>query len=202
MTEHLAYPLYLVTVKTDSKSKDAIGYAVCDNNGQYLTQALTKGECEDMITICNTFFDEGTKPSSSAGYSKLLCYLDLPIEPMCKPERQIVGTSERGKPIVCDSPEYIKYKEAFMQSVIDNPRKKNKTAIDRRCQLTAIFCVKGQSNKPISAYLETLLDCLEYSGIIISSSSKIINNVDGSRVRNGAKKPRIVVFIRRWGQEK
>jgi hypothetical protein len=150
--------------------------------------------------MCNTFFDEDTKPSATSGYSKLVCYLDLPIEPMCKPDKQIVGTSDRGKPIACDSPEYARYKEQFMQAVLDNPRKKNKVAIDYKCQLTASFYCKGQENNPISAYLETLLDCLEYSGIIKSNSNKIINNVDGSRVHTGTRTPRTVVFIRKWGK--
>jgi hypothetical protein len=200
MSEHLALPLYKMIIKSD-KDSPAIGYGVFDNNGDYLTKSLPESVCDDLVTICNYYFYE--KLQQTVTYGKHLCYMNVAVEPMEKPESRIVSKDKHDNLIVVDSPAYVKYMkefaDAFMKSNIpihtDLP-------IDCRCQLTAKFYCSTHEGKSLPAYLEALLDCLVYCGIIVNKGHRIINNTDGSRIYYENKEPHISIWLREWSNKK
>jgi hypothetical protein len=207
MTERLALPLYKVTIRpevtTKAKKPTPIGYAVCDFSGQYITQSLTEGECDDLVAICNKHFDTEAKGIRQLEYTKLICYLNVEIDPIEKPDKQIIGTSVKGNNIICDTPEYTKYLESFADAVArTNKPIRHKLPIDCKCQLSASFYCSSREGKCISAYMEALLDALVTAGILKNKTHKVVNNIDGSRIYFDAKQPHVNIFIRYWGLRK
>ncbi len=198
MKEHLALPLYKMIIRPD-KDSPAIGCGVYDANGDYITRSLPESVCDDIIRICNEQFYD--KNFQSVTYGRHLCYMNVAINPMDKPESQVVSKDKDGNMIVVDSPAYIKYLQDFADAFeasnipihIDLP-------IDLKCQLTARFYCSTKEGRSLPAYLESLLDCLVYCGIIKSSKHRVINNTDGSRIYFSAKEPRIELFLREWGK--
>ena len=200
MSEHLALPLYKMLIRTD-KDSPAIGCGVYDNNGDYVTRSLPESVCDDIIKICNSYFYE--KERQNVTYGRNLCYMNVAIEPMDKPASRVVSKDKKGRMVVVASPAYVKYLQDFADAFeasslpifVDLP-------ISCRCQLTARFYCSTKEGRSLPAYLESLLDCLVFCGIIKSSKHRIINNTDGSRIYFSSKAPRVEIWIREWGNKK
>jgi len=198
---HLAMPLYkkaiLENAEAKSESNPPLGFVVCDVNGEYITQALDESVCDDMIEICNKHYYASIRNNHDLQYFKQVCFLRVMGEPMEKPDSQCVGEDKKGNLTVCDSPAYVKYVKGFKDKLVNAHAVVNTDLpIEGKCQLTAVFYCGGKEGKSIASYMESLLDCLVYAGIIRNKGHRVINNIDGSRMYYDSKQPRIEIFIR------
>lgn len=199
--EHLELPLYIKTIRgksRDNSENPAIGFAVFDMNGEPVTRSLAKSVCKDIVAICNKHYEHELRKGSGKS-AQTLVYLNIPIEPMDKPDCGVVVKDNRGNYKAVVPPVYAKYMKefdcAYMASEI---RTEQTLPIDCKCQVTVLMYCSSISVKNITAYVDGVLDCLVYSGIIKSKSNRIVNNTDGSRIFTDEKKPRVEIWIRKW----
>lgn len=196
MATGLNLPLYKKTIKDDAGY--IVGHAVCDSAGDYLTMTMQEKACDQMIEICNKHM---LLRNVEQAYGQILFTLSVPIVPVEKPESQIITKLFNGELAVAESPAYIAYKKEFHSQCkaagIYYPP--DALPIRDKCQVVGLFYCNNKESKSISSYMEALLDCLVYAGIIINKGHRVVNNIDGSRMYYDAKNPRITIFIRSWG---
>lgn len=201
---HLALPLYVKSIKAElddfAPQQEAIGHAVCDRDGVYLTDSLPQQVCKDLVDICNTHYYNSLKSKRSDTHGKLLFHAIIPMEPMEKPVAKVIVKNREGQPMVQDSQQYINYMHKFHHLILDtNAFVASDNAISQKCQVIGVFYTSKKENNSVTSYVEGLLDCLVFSGILKSKSHYVVNNTDGSRVFADEKSPRIEVFCRSWG---
>ena len=198
-------PLYSVKIraKAEDPGQDnpVIGSSAFDSNGECLTQALTESECEELVKICNAYFCDSKLVSKEKAYGGMMFFAQIPGTPMDKPESQVVAITDEGKPIVCDSPKYLKYLSEFAgKCTIRHATAYVPLPIDEKCQVRCLYYCDNKLSKSLPAYLEATLDCLVYTGILKSKGHFTVNNNDGSRMYPDMDKPRTIIAIRRWSE--
>lgn len=204
--QHLSLPLYLKAIKTDTtdyNKETPVGYCVCDISGNYLTDSLPKTVCKELIDICNQHYYRSLRSRKEGNYKKDLFYAEVPIEPMAKPVGRAIIKTRNNNLAVAEPEEYRRYMDEFQQALVNTTVICNTALpINRKIQVTGIFYCGSKNNKSVTSYLESLLDCLKYSGIIQSVGHSIVNNTDGSRVYADESNPRVLVFVRLWENTK
>jgi hypothetical protein len=202
--KHLAMPLYLKAIKTDTtdyNKEPPIGYCVCDILGNYLTDSVPKTVCKELIEICNEHYYRSLRSRKEGNYKKDLFYAEVPVEPMSKPVARAIIKTRNGNLAVAEPAEYQRYLHDFEKALLSTTAICNDDLpIKRKVQVTGIFYCGSKNNKSIASYMESLLDCLVYSDIIKSTGHETVNNTDGSRVYTDESNPRVLVFIRTWGE--
>jgi len=202
MSEHLALPLCLKTIRAEldafAPNNEVIGHAVCDRNGEYLTDSLPEQTCKDMVEICNTHYFNSLKSKRLPDHGKILFHAIVELPPMDKPVSRVIVKNGNGNLVVMDTPVYAKYIRDFCDALLASQPYAASNYITQKCQVTGVFYINKTDNKSVSAYVEALLDCLVFSGILKGKGHYVVNNVDGSRVFADEKEPRTEIIVRAW----
>lgn len=205
MNEHLALPLYLKSIKATVEEQAAkvepIGHAVCDRDGDFITDSLPETVCKDIIRICNRYYYDAVVPEITDEQPNIIFHAVIPLDPVELPFERVLVKNRQGKLVVTIPRWYEKYRNDFYAyTKTKEIFLSQKIPIDEKCQVTGLFYTAEASNKRISAYVETLLDCLQYSGIIKSNGRYTVVSTDGSRVFTDQSEPRTEIFIRKFGE--
>lgn len=202
MTEHLSLPLYIKAIKSDveevAAKTQAIGHAVCDRNGEFLTDSLPETVCKELVQICNKHYYNSRKDKTASVLDSIIFSAVLPFEPVELPQKGVIVKGRGGSLLVIEPHWYQRYRDNFYKYTAESELFLSvKIPIEEKCQVTGLFYTSSQGNKTVSAYVESLLDCLEYSGIIKTKSRYLITSIDGCRVFTDEANPRIEIFIRK-----
>lgn len=207
MNEHLALPLYMKAIKANveevSSKTEALGYAVCDSNKDFLTDSLPKVVCKELVSICNKHYYNTLKmQNKNNGHGNIIFSAVVPLEPMERPVERVIVKNRQGNLETIIPKVYAKYLNDFYRYTFDNELFMSvKIPIEEKIQVTGYFYTAEKDNKCIAAYVEALLDCLLHSCIIKSKDRYTVNNTDNSRVFTDSSNPRIEVVIRKWGND-
>ena len=199
MKEHLKLPLYRKRIFDSEEATTPIGYCVCDINGEFITQCLPESVCNEIVHICNTHHRKDVlkkrTPSRTPTQARLVIY----GEPMVKPDAKSIAKDKEGNWVVADSPTYVAYMKQFRQQTFEERNQYDiELPFKSKIQITAVFYLGENIANRLSQYVDGLMDCLLYSGIINSATNRVVNNFDGSRIYVDMKRPRIEVFIKKW----
>lgn len=202
MTEHLALPLYVKAIKANVEEQaaktEALGYAVCDRNQEFLTDSLPMTVCKELVHICNKHYYNLLHQRTTETLGQIILSAVIPIEPVELPQERVLLKNRLGNVVATMPRWYTKYQNDFYKYVYESDMfVSEKIPIDEKCQVTAYFYTSEVNHKSVSAYTESLLDCLVHSGIIASKSRHTVNNTDGCRAFTDEKSPRIEIVIRR-----
>lgn len=116
----------------------------------------------------------------------------IPLPPVSKKNSQRILINRRtGRPFIKPSAAYEKYEAAAMWYLNLKPR----TPIDRPCRVMTVFYMPTRRACDLSNLMESAHDVLVKAKILADDNYKIIENVDGSRVRYDKSNPRTEIFI-------
>lgn len=116
----------------------------------------------------------------------------IPLPPVSKKNSQRILINRRtGRPFIKPSAAYEKYEAAAMWYLNPKPR----TPIDRPCRVMTVFYMPTRRACDLSNLMESAHDVLVKAKILADDNYKIIENVDGSRVRYDKSNPRTEIFI-------
>jgi hypothetical protein len=152
--------------------------------------------CDDLVDICNKHYRR-TLNTIRVTEAKVLGHFFVPIAPMEKPRSQTVAKDKGGNMIVVDTEEYIKYVKDFKKTMINCGMSYPTLMISEPCQVTALFYTNSRKIPSLTAYLETLLECLVYSGITQGKGYNIVRSTDGSKIMYDQNRPRIEIIIKK-----
>lgn len=101
----------------------------------------------------------------------------------------------RRVPIIVPSENYNVYRELCMYQLNSLVNSRDFETIDYPINLKTIYYMEDLTVCDISNLINATHDILEDAGVIKEDSWKIVNSVDGSRVRFDPKNPRVEIFI-------
>lgn len=116
----------------------------------------------------------------------------IPLPPVSKKNSQRILINRRtGRPFIKPSAAYEKYEAAAMWYLNPKPR----TPIDAPCRVMTVFYMPTRRACDLSNLIESAHDVLVKAKIIVDDNYKVIDNVDGSRVRYDKDNPRTEIII-------
>nr|DAV05092.1 MAG TPA: Endodeoxyribonuclease RusA [Caudoviricetes sp.] len=122
----------------------------------------------------------------------------IPLPPVSKKNSQRILINRRtGRPFIKPSAAYEKYEGAAMWYLNPKPR----TPIAAPCRVMTVFYMPTRRACDLSNLIESAHDVLVKAKIIADDNYKIIDNVDGSRVRYDKDNPRTEIIIEELDNE-
>lgn len=116
----------------------------------------------------------------------------IPLPPVSKKNSQRILINRRtGRPFIKPSAAYEKYEAAAMWYLNPKPR----TPIDAPCRVMTVFYMPTRRGCDLSNLIEAAHDILVKSKVLADDNYKVIDNVDGSRVRYDKDNPRTEIII-------
>ena len=119
-------------------------------------------------------------------------HFTIPLPPVSKKNSPRILINRRtGRPFIKPSAAYEKYEAAAMWYL--NP--KPPTPIDVPCRVMTVYYMPTRRGCDLSNLMEATHDVLVKARILADDNYKIIDNVDGSRVRYDKNNPRTEIII-------
>lgn len=189
---NLALPLYMKTIKGDEE----VGYALCDMNGEYITQVLNKETATSIMNICNKYYYKKKREAPRRKDKELIGSYILPISAIEKPIGMVVCKAENGDMYVAEPQKGLNYKIRFKKALEESGALAEYTKpIEQRLHIIIIAYCGSKEMRSLSGIVDFTLECMVYSGLIKNMSSRIVVSTDGSRIYHDNEKPRIQILM-------